>query len=249
MAAAARTLAAGFLACVAVLLGLPFLILWTWLAGNPDAMYRISMNFCRFAVGLAGIGTRVEGIENIPSCACVLAANHASNLDGVILLPAIPRRISLLAKRELFRLPVLGLGMRLAGFVAVDRAGKQAAAGIATAVDTLKAGLSVFIFPEGTRSPDGRLQPFKKGAFAMAIEAGVPIVPVAIAGTYRLLRRGAWIARPGEVLVSFGPALETTPYTIKERAELLARVESLVAAALPPDQKPKQQPAPPSSMP
>jgi 1-acyl-sn-glycerol-3-phosphate acyltransferase len=249
MAAAARTLAAGFLTCVAVLFGLPFLILWTWLAGNPHAMYRISMNFCRFVVRLSGIRTRVEGIENIPAGPCIFAANHASNLDGVILLPAIPRRISLFAKRELFRLPVLGLGMRLAEFVAVDRAGKQAAAGIATAVDTLKAGLSVFIFPEGTRSMDGRLQPFKKGGFAMAIEAGVPIVPVTIAGTYRLLRRGAWIVRPGEVLVSFGPAVDTTVYAIKGRAELLARVESLVAAALPPDQKPERQLAPPAGLP
>jgi 1-acyl-sn-glycerol-3-phosphate acyltransferase len=253
MAAAARTLVAGFLTCVAVLLGLPFLVLWTWLTGNPDFMYRVSMNFCRFAVRLLGIRARVEGIENIPPGACIFAANHVSNLDGVILLPAIPRRVSLFAKRELFRLPVLGLGMRLAGFVAVDRVGRQAAAGIATAVDTLKRGLSVFIFPEGTRSPDGRLQPFKKGAFAMAIEAGVPVVPVSIAGTHRLLRRGEWIVRPGEVVVHFASAVEPPAYTMKDRAELLARVESLIAAALPPDQKPDQklgpQPAPASGTP
>jgi 1-acyl-sn-glycerol-3-phosphate acyltransferase len=249
MAAAARTLVAGILTGLAVLLGLPCLILWTWISGNPDVMYRVSMNFCRFAIRLLGIRVRVEGIENIPPGACIFAANHVSNLDGVILLPAIPRRISLFAKRELFRLPVLGLGMRLAGFVAVDRVGRQAAAGIATAVDTLKQGLSVFIFPEGTRSSDGRLQPFKKGAFAMAIEAGVPVVPVSIAGTYRLLRRGEWIVRPGEVALRFGPAVDASAYTINQRAELLARVESLVAAGLPPDQKPGPQPAPTTGTP
>jgi len=239
MWAAVRTLVAGFLTCVAVLLGLPFLILWTFLTRTPDAMYRASMKFCRMVVRLAGIRVRVEGIENIPPVPCIFAANHASNLDGVILLPSIPRRISLFAKRELFRLPVLGLGMRLAGFVAVDRAGKQAASGVATAVSTLKEGLSVFIFPEGTRSPDGRLQPFRKGAIAMAMEAGAPIVPVAIAGTFRLLRRGEWVVRRGEVFVRFGPAVDATAYAMNQRAELLARIESLVAAALPPEQRPE----------
>jgi 1-acyl-sn-glycerol-3-phosphate acyltransferase len=250
MAAAARTLVAGFLTCAAVLLGLPFLILWTWLAGKPDLMYRTSMKFARFVVRLAGVRVRVEGIDNIPSGACIFAANHASNLDGVILLPAIPRRVSLFAKRELFRLPVLGAGMRLAEFVAVDRAGKQPAAGVATAVSTLKKGLSVFIFPEGTRSRDGRLQPFKSGAFAMAIDAGAPIVPLAIAGTYRLLPRDKWVVRRGEVVVRFGPAVDSASYTANERGELLARVKSLVAEALPPDQKPDEGlPRPPASAP
>ncbi|MGA8871580.1 MAG: lysophospholipid acyltransferase family protein [Candidatus Acidiferrales bacterium] len=249
MASAASTLVAVFLTCVAVLLGLPFLILWTWLAGNPDLMYRTSMKFCRFAIRLVGIRVRVEGIENIPSGACIFAANHASNLDAPILFPAIPRRISVLAKRELFGLPVLGLGMRLAGFVAVDRAGKQAGSGVAAAVSTLKDGLSVFIFPEGTRSRDGRLQPFKTGAFVTAIEAGVPIVPVAIAGTHRLLPRDKWVVHSGQVVVRFGPAVDTSAYAANQRAKLLARVETLVGAALPLDQKPDQQPAPPVSIP
>lgn len=253
MAAAARTFAAEFLTCVVVLLGLPFLILWTWTTGDPDLMYRTAMNFCRFAIRLLGIRVRVEGIENIPSGACIFAANHASNLDAPILFPAIPRRISVLAKRELFGLPVLGVGMRLAGFVAVDRAGKQAASGVAAAVSALEGGLSVFIFPEGTRSRDGSLRPFKTGAFVTAIEAAVPIVPVAIAGTYRLLPRDRWVVHPGEVVVRFGPAVDAAAYGAAQRTELLARVESLVAAALPPDQKPDQrperQPARPASIP
>jgi 1-acyl-sn-glycerol-3-phosphate acyltransferase len=249
MVAAARTFAAGFLTCVVVLIGLPFLIVWTWITGDPDLMYRASMKFCRFAIRLIGIRVRIEGIENIPPGPCVFAANHASNLDGPILLPAIPRRISLFAKRELFRLPVLGLGMRLAGFVAVDRAGKQAGSGVATAVSTLKEGLSVFIFPEGTRSADGRLQPFKKGAFVTAIEAEAPIVPVAIAGTYRLLPRDKWVVHPGEVVVRYGPAVDSAAYSATQRTELLARVESLVAAALPVDQKPDHQAAPASGTP
>jgi 1-acyl-sn-glycerol-3-phosphate acyltransferase len=244
MAAAARTLFAGFLTGIAVLLGLPFLLLWTWITGKPDFMYRVSMKFCRFALRLLGIRVRVEGIENIPPSACVFAANHTSNLDGVVLLPAIPRRISLFAKRELFRIPIFAAGMRSAGFIPVDRVGRQATSGLATAVRHLKEGRSLSIFPEGTRSPDGRLQPFKKGAFALAIESGLPVVPVSIAGTHRLLRRGDWVIHPGEATLHFGPAVDASPYAMKQRAELLARVESLVAAALPPDQKPSDPPTP-----
>jgi 1-acyl-sn-glycerol-3-phosphate acyltransferase len=237
MAAAARTLAAGTLTGLAILLGLPFLLLWTRITGNSDFMYRVSMNFCRFAMRLVGVRVRVEGTANLPSSACIFASNHASNLDGVILMPAVPRRISLFAKRELFRVPVFGASMRAAGFVAVDRTGKKAASGIAAAVRSLRGGLSLLIFPEGTRSTDGRLRPFKKGAFAMAIESGVAVAPVAIVGTHLLLPRGAWIIRSGEVVVRFRPAVETSAYTMKQREELCARVRALVAAALPPDQQ------------
>lgn len=238
MAAAARTLFVGILVALAVLLGLPFLILWTWITGKPDFMYRLSMKFCRFAVRLLGVRVSVTGLENIPHGACIFAANHASNLDPVILLPAVPRRITIFAKKELFRIPILGVGMRAAGFIRVDRFGRKATAGLATAVRHLKQGLSLSIFPEGTRSPDGRLRPFKKGAFAMAIEAGVYVVPVSIAGTQHLLRRGQWIVHSGEVTLRFGLAVDASAYTMQQRPELLARVESLVVAALPPDQQP-----------
>jgi 1-acyl-sn-glycerol-3-phosphate acyltransferase len=247
--AAARTLVAGTLTGIAVLLGLPFLLLWTWITGNPDFMYRVSMNFCRFAIRLLGIRVRVEGAAHIPPGACIFASNHASNLDGAILMPAVPRRISLLAKRELFRIPVFGVSMRAAGFIPVDRAGRKAAAGMAAAVSSLRGGLSLLIFPEGTRSVDGRLQSFKRGAFALGIESGVPVAPIAIAGTYQRLPRGAWIIRPGEVVVRFCPAVDASEYTTKQREELLARIEQLVAAALPPDQRPAQQAAAASTTP
>ena len=238
-------LLAGILTAFAVLLGLPLLILWTRLTGDPGFMYRTSMRYCRFIVRLLGVRVRVEGLENLPPGAFVLAANHASNLDPPILLSSLPRRASIFAKRELFRVPIFATGMRAARFIPVDRGGMKATAGLATAVALLKGGLPLAIFPEGTRSPDGRLRPFKKGAFAIAIEAGVPIVPVAIAGTHRLLRRGDSTIRPGEVTLRLGPAVDASAFTVAQRPELLARIEALVAAALPPD----QQPAPGSGAP
>jgi 1-acyl-sn-glycerol-3-phosphate acyltransferase len=102
----------------------------------------------------------------------------------------------------------------------------------------LKEGLSLAVYPEGTRSPDGRLKPFKKGTFALAIESGVPIVPVSISGAQHLMRKGEWTMRPGEIVVRFGPSVDASQYTMERRMELLERVEELVAAGLPEDQQP-----------
>jgi 1-acyl-sn-glycerol-3-phosphate acyltransferase len=105
----------------------------------------------------------------------------------------------------------------------------------------LKEGLSFAVYPEGTRSSDGRLRPFKKGTFVMAIQAGVPVVPVSISGAQHLMRKGEWTMRPGEVVVRFGRAVNGAQYTMERRAELLARVEAIVAAGLPDDQQPAER--------
>ena len=224
---------------LALIFVMPWLILWTLLTGSPDLMWKVAMNAVRFAVRMGGVHVRVEGIENIPPGVCVFAANHISNVDPLAFVPAIPGRVSLLVKKELFRIPILAAAMRLAEFVPVDREDKEAAASsVDVAVERLQAGTSMAVYPEGTRSPDGRLRPFKKGAFVMAIQAGAPVVPVSIAGAQTLLRKGDWRLHPGEVTVRFGPAVDASNYAMERRSELLARVESLVAAGLPEDQQP-----------
>src|SRR5580658_9625021 len=133
----------------------PLLILWTLLTGDPNFMYRTFMRALRVVLRLAGIQVRVEGLENIPSGVCVFASNHASNLDPVALVPNIPRRVALLAKKEVFRIPILSKALRQARLIPVDRADKEAAAeSVDIAVDYLKEGLSFCVFPEGTRSRD-----------------------------------------------------------------------------------------------
>ena len=224
---------------LALVLVLPWLILWTLITGNPDALYRTAMKAVRFMVRLVGIRVRVEGLENIPHGVCIFAANHISSIDPLTFIPAIPRRVAILVKKELFRIPILSKAMRLAQFVEVDRADREsAAASVDVAVERLKQGLSLAVYPEGTRSPDGRLRPFKKGTFAMAIAAGVPIVPVSIIGAHRLMQKGSWKIRAGEAVIRFGPTVDASEYTADRRNELLARVESLVAAGLPEDQRP-----------
>ncbi|HTP44704.1 MAG TPA: lysophospholipid acyltransferase family protein [Candidatus Acidoferrum sp.] len=236
-----RTLAVVLFLGFALVLVMPFFIVWTFLTGSADLMYDVAMKTVRASLPIAKIRVRVEGLENIPPGVCIFAANHISNVDPLAFIPSIPRRVSILVKSELFRIPILSKAMRLAKFVPVDREDKEAAAAsVDEAVQILKKGFSFAVYPEGTRSPDGRLRPFKKGTFVMAIEAGVPIVPVSISGAQHLMRKGEWTMRPGEVVVRFGPAVDASQYAMERRGELLARVEELVAAGLPEDQQPVQ---------
>ena len=146
----------------------------------------MAMNAVAVIDRIGGIRARVSGLENILGGACLFACNHVSNLDPLALVPLIPRRLSVFLKKELFRFPILSYGMRLNGYICVDRADRRSAiASVESAVRLLRSGVSVVIFPEGTRSPDGRLRPFKRGACVTAIEAGVPVVPVSIAGTLK----------------------------------------------------------------
>jgi len=233
-----RTVAAVLFSALGILLLLPWLIVWTAMAGNPEFMYATAMKFVGIGVRIAGIRSRVEGVENIPARPCVFACNHASNADGPVVAPAIPRRVSILIKRVVFRIPILGFGMRQAGFVPVNRGAKEGGVNLDDVSGLLKSGVSLLVFAEGTRSPDGRLRAFKKGAALMAIRAGVPIVPIAIAGTPRVMPKGEWHVHPGEVAVRFCPAIDASEYTIDRRAELVERMEAAVAAALPPEQQP-----------
>jgi len=224
---------------LAIIFGLPWLLLWTVLTGNSDFMYAIAMKAVRFGNRLAGVRVTTIGLENIPAQACVFIANHVSNMDPLVFIPAIPRRVGILVKRELFRIPIFSSAMIRAQFTPVDRGDRESSGkSISAAARILKEGLSYAIFAEGTRSADGRLRQFKKGGFTMAIEAEAPIVPVSIAGTQSLWPKGSWTITPGEATVAFGPAVDASGYTLESRAELIQRVQSLVAAALPPEQQP-----------
>ncbi|MBZ5502586.1 MAG: 1-acyl-sn-glycerol-3-phosphate acyltransferase [Acidobacteriia bacterium] len=234
-----RTCAVVAFMALGIVLVFPWLIVWSLLVGNPELLYATATRAIRVACRMAGLRIRVEGLEKIPPRACIFAANHASNLDPPALVAVIPRRVSFLAKKEVFRIPILATAMRVAQFVPVDRASREAAtASVDIAARRLKEGLSFAVFPEGTRSPDGRMRPFKKGTFVMAIQAGAPVVPVSIVGAQNLMQKGKWTLRPGEVTIRFGPAVDASEYTLDRRGELLARVESLVAAGLPPEQQP-----------
>jgi len=227
-----------FLAAYTALLG-PLFILHCSLTGSAELLYRVGVGGARFALRLGGVRVQINGLENIPVGVCIFVANHTSNVDPPAVVTAIPRRVALLGKKEVFRIPILGRVLRLADFVPVDRGNRAAAIeSVNQAVEHVKNGVSYLVFPEGTRSPDGRLRPFKKGTFVMAIQAGAPVVPVAVAGAHKLMRKGSLTLLPGKVEVSFLPPVDSQAYTEERRDELRLRVQDAIASRLPPDQQP-----------
>jgi 1-acyl-sn-glycerol-3-phosphate acyltransferase len=226
------------MAICSLVLGPP-LILYTLVTKSADLLYKVGLRCLTTITRLAGMKVTAEGRENIPSGVCLFAANHTSNADAAAILGAIPRRISLLGRKSLFDIPILGTAFRLARFVPVEREKRGAAlASVEEAVKRAREGFSFLVYPEGTRSPDGRLRRFKKGSFVIAIEAGIPVVPVACSGAHRIVKKHSWIVRPGKVRVYFGRPIDVSGYTIERRGELAARVHDAVAEELPNDQKP-----------
>ncbi len=159
----------------------------------------------------AGVAVEVHGREHVPARPVVFMSNHASQLDVPVLYQACPGSLRMVAKAELFRIPIWGRAMRDAGFVAVDRSGDraQAKAAMAEAARIIHGGVSVWIAPEGTRSRDGSIGKLKRGGFRLAIETGTPIVPLYIEGAGRILPPGSrLLARGGKVRVHFGELIE-----------------------------------------
>jgi 1-acyl-sn-glycerol-3-phosphate acyltransferase len=227
-----------FLSLYIVILGPPLLI-YTAITKNVDPLYWASIKGVMFFVNSVGVRINVKGLERIPPQTCIFAANHTSSADAPAVVWSIPRRIAILLKRSLFKYPIVGQAFYFAHFIPVDRFDRDSAINsLEKATDALRNGQSFLIYPEGTRSPDGRLQEFKKGAAVMAIKAGVPIVPVACSGAHRIMHKRSLRITPGEILVEFLEPIDASAYTVDQRDALNQRLHDELAAGLPPDQRP-----------
>jgi 1-acyl-sn-glycerol-3-phosphate acyltransferase len=234
-----RTAVASILLTLYAVLAGPPLLLYTLISRNPNPLYWAGVKGIVSFVRAVGITIRINGRDRIPPGACLFVANHTSTLDAPAVVGAIPRRVAILLKESLFRWPIAGQAFTLAGFIPVKREVHESAiASVEKAIESLRNGQSFLIYPEGTRSPDGRLQEFKKGAAVMAIKAGVPIVPIACSGAHRVMRKRSLIIHPGEIVVEFLEPIEASKCSFEDREELNDRVHDRMAAGLPPDQRP-----------
>ncbi|HXA81804.1 MAG TPA: lysophospholipid acyltransferase family protein [Methylomirabilota bacterium] len=227
-----------FLPLYILILGPPLLI-YTVLTKNPNPLYWTALKGVLLFVRAAGVRIKVKGAERIPAGTVIFAANHTSAADPPAVVGAIPRRIAILLKRSLFGYPIVGQAFHLAQFIPVDRFDRDSAiVSLEKATEAIKSGQSFLIYPEGTRSPDGRLQEFKKGTAVMAIKAGVPLVPIACSNAHRIMKKRELKIYPGEILVEFLSPIDSTQYTLDQREELNQRLHDELAAGLPPDQRP-----------
>jgi 1-acyl-sn-glycerol-3-phosphate acyltransferase len=210
---------------------------WTFVTGTVDFLYWCGMVGARAAVRIAGIRVRREGLEHLdPAGTYIYMCNHVSNVDPPVVVPALPRRTSVLVKKEVFRVPILGRAMRMGSLVPVDRSNRDAAIqSLRAAGDVMRAGINMTVFPEGTRSRDGKLLPFKKGPFHLAMETGVPVVPMTILNSYELMPKGQSYALPGVVRVIFHPPID--PRQFRDKDELMQAVRRAIAGALPEDRR------------
>jgi 1-acyl-sn-glycerol-3-phosphate acyltransferase len=227
-----------FLGLYCIVVGIP-LLLWTVISRNPSALYWAGVKGVMFFVRVVGVRVEVSGLGKIPAGACLFVANHTSSADAPAVVGAIPRRIAILLKKSLFSWPIAGQAFRLAHFIPVERGNRESAiASLEKATEAMQEGQSFLIYPEGTRSPDGRLQEFKRGAVVMAIKAGVSIVPMVCAGAHKVMEKRSFVIRPGVITVEFLEPIDASAYTFEQRDELNKRVHAAMGAALPEDQKP-----------
>lgn len=222
----------GFWAATIALVG-SVLIFIGWLTRNEEIIYKPVRWFVKLGLALVGVRVIVTGLDRLsPSETYVFTPNHQSLLEVPLLVAFLNRNIAYLAKKELFKYPVFGQGMRVIGVIPVDRSNTQSAIESARQATTnLRQGKSYVVYPEGTRSPDGRLLPFKKGAFVMAIEAGVPVVPVTVSGCASIMPKRQLKIYPSTVHITVHEPISTNAFTKESAGELmsLARVRILSA--------------------
>jgi 1-acyl-sn-glycerol-3-phosphate acyltransferase len=214
---------------VAALIGFPA----AYIMGNIRVLYRLFMWGARAGVWITGVRVEAVGLDQLDlSRGYIFMSNHVSNLDPPIQIPLIPRRTSVMVKKELFKVPILGQAMRMGALVPVDRGNREAGIEAVRAAKSVVAqGINMTIYVEGHRSFDGKLLPFKKGPFYLAAACGVPVVPMTIVGTHYVMPKARFAIKPGLVKVIFHPPIE--PADFGDRECLMEKVRAVIDSGLP----------------
>ena len=210
------------------LLAILFLVI---LRGSAQKAQVLPRTWAKIILAAGGVKVKVEGLHNIDKGGpYIFAANHQSQFDIFAMQGCFAFDFRWLAKKELFQIPLFGRAMQLAGYISIDRShGREALKSLNEAAERIAAGTSVILFPEGTRSLDGKLHDFKSGGMVLAIKSGVPLVPVGISGTYEILPKGRLLAKPGHVIIRVGKPIETRQFAASQKHELAAKIQTEVA--------------------
>lgn len=190
----------------------------TWpISPNGELYLKYARIWSRWILALLGIDVAVEGLDRLdPDATYLFMSNHASTFDIFALFVATDHPLRMVAKRELFFIPIFGWSLWMCGFVPIDRSNRERAIrSLHKAARRIRHGISVLVFPEGTRSEDGRLLPFKKGGFMLALDAGVPVVPVVVLGTDAIMEAHSIVVRKGTITVRFGAPIPTEPLQVR----------------------------------
>lgn len=212
----------------------PFMIALRLITGNENMIYTPVRWFVRLGLRLVGVKVEVTGREKLdPRQPYIFTPNHQSLIEVPLFVTYLGRNPAYLAKKEVFKYPIFGYGIGLMGVVPVDRSNSPSAVESAkAATELLRKGKSYVVYPEGTRSADGQLLPFKKGAYMMAIEAGVPVVPVTVSGATRIMPKAKIEVHPSTVRLIIHDPIPTAGYSRANVAELVERARSQIRSGL-----------------
>jgi 1-acyl-sn-glycerol-3-phosphate acyltransferase len=229
-----------FLAIVTTTVFSAVAAVWSLVHPRSNIAMRLGKVWSRIHLAACGIRPVIHGRENLEvNGPCLYLANHQSTLDIWLTILVLPLPTRIVAKQQLFRIPVLGWALSAAGFIPIDRSNHtRALHSLRSAAKKVRAGRPLLLFPEGTRSRDGTLRPFKKGAFHLALQAGVPVVPISLRGTYEALPPRTIRVRPGPVEVLIHPPVDVTPFRPDDVAGLSGVVREAIASGLRDDPEP-----------
>jgi 1-acyl-sn-glycerol-3-phosphate acyltransferase len=206
-------------------------ILGAWIPPRGNWVFQMARLWSHGLLIFSGVRLDVDfSVPLSPDQRCIYMSNHQSVFDIPALIVSLPGQTRLLAKQSLFRIPIFGWAMKAGGFISIDRKNRsKAKESFNLAVLRLKEGSSTLVFPEGTRSLDGRLQPFERGGFLLALKSGLPIVPVGVIGSMSIRRRGSYVVRPGRITVRYGRPLKVEDFGVRGKRELTQQVREGIA--------------------
>jgi len=205
-------------------------ILTSFVSTGGETPYKVGRIWAKCILAASNIKVTVKGLSNLNRAGSfIYMPNHVSNFDIPVLQAYLPVQFRWIAKAELFKIPIFGYAMKRAGYISIDRFDRKAAIqSLNNAAEIIRNGTSVIIFPEGTRSQNQNIQSFKKGGFVLAVDSGVPIIPVIIHGTWSIMQKKQILVKPGNVVLEIKKPINTLDYTRKTKDELMEKVRNIM---------------------